>query len=243
MNYGGCANKKGNATVMWDKAPVTQTIARRLQEMIRSGELAAGQKLPSQRVLSERLSVSRPTLREALLTLETLGLVQTLPARGTFVMDPADARPTPTAWRYDDAYDLHDTFQSRLLIEGELCRLAAAAITPQALIQLETACASFEQSWKAGDLVAHVEADLDFHRGIAATCPNRMLASLYQTVQQLLTETQRQPIPNTAGDRMAQSIAEHHAILTALRNADGTAAERAMRAHIRNTAFCAGIEL
>ncbi|RJE79240.1 FadR family transcriptional regulator [Paracoccus sp. JM45] len=228
---------------MWDKAPVTQTIARRLQEMIRSGELAAGQKLPSQRVLSERMSVSRPTLREALLTLETLGLVQTLPARGTFVMDPANTQPPATTWRYDDAYDLHDTFQSRLLIEGELCRLAAPVITPQAMVQLETACASFEDSWKAGDLVAHVEADLDFHRGIAAACPNRMLASLYQTVQQLLTETQRQPIPNTAGERMAQSIAEHHAILTALQKADGPAAEQAMRAHIRNTAICAGIDL
>jgi GntR family transcriptional repressor for pyruvate dehydrogenase complex len=228
---------------MWDKAPVTQTIARRLQEMIRSGELAAGQKLPSQRVLSERLSVSRPTLREALLTLETLGLVQTLPARGTFVMDPANARPVQAAWRYDNAYDLHDVFQSRLLIEGELCRLAAPAITAQALTQLETACTIFEQAWKSGDLVAHVEADLDFHRGIATACPNRMLASVYQTVQQLLSETQRQPIPNTAGERMAQSIAEHHAILTALKNGDGAAAEKAMRAHIRNTAFCAGIDL
>jgi len=228
---------------MWDKAPVTQTIARRLQEMIRSGELAAGQKLPSQRVLSERLSVSRPTLREALLTLETLGLVQTLPARGTFVMDPASARPTPTTWRYDDAYDLHDVFQSRLLIESELARLAAPAITEDALARLRAACTAFEQSWKDGDLVAHVEADLEFHRGIAAACPNRMLATIYQTVQQLLSETQRQPIPNTAGARMAQSIAEHHTILDAMCDGDGAAAERAMRAHIRNTAFCAGLDL
>ncbi len=239
---GSGASGKGSAGVMWDKGPVTQTIARRLQEMIRSGELKAGQKLPSQRVLSEQLNVSRPSLREALLTLETLGLVQTLPARGTFVLDPA-ARPSQTTWRYDDAHDLRDVFQSRLLIEAELCRLAAGAITPAALDTLRTAATAFEAAWSAGDLVAHVEADLAFHRAIAQACSNRMLAQLYQTVQQLLTETQRQPIPNTDPDRMRQSIAEHHAIIAALARADASAAEAAMRDHIRNTARCAGVSV
>lgn len=135
MDGGHDADGKGNARVMWDKGPVTQTIARRLQEMIRSGELKAGERLPSQRALSEQLNVSRPSLREALLTLETLGLVQTLPARGTFVMDPA-TRPAQTTWRYDDAHDLREVFQTRLLIEGELARLAASAITPDALAGL-----------------------------------------------------------------------------------------------------------
>ena len=86
------------------KLPVGQAIARQLQEMIRSGELKPGEKLPSQRVLSERLKVSRPSLREALLTLETLGLVRTLPARGTFVVDPdAEGDGAPSIWRYNDS--------------------------------------------------------------------------------------------------------------------------------------------
>ena len=234
--------QEGATDMIWDKGPLTEAIARRLQQMIRSGELKPGQKLPSQRLLAGQLNVSRPSLREALLTLETLGLVQTLPARGTFVLDPA-SRPASAPWRYDDAHDLRDVFQTRVLIESELCRLAATAMTPPVLSDLNAAAQAFEDAWASGDLVAHVEADLAFHLGIAAACPNRMLTNLYRTVQQLLTETQRHPIPNTNPDRMRQSIAEHWGIVEALERGDGAAAAERMRDHVRNTAQAAGVEL
>ncbi|MDQ1902669.1 FadR/GntR family transcriptional regulator [Paracoccus sp. WLY502] len=227
---------------MWDKGPVAQGVASRLQDMIRSGQLKAGQKLPSQRILSEQLQVSRPTLREALMTLETLGLIQTLPARGTFVLDPASHAPR-TTWRYDDAHDLRDVFQTRLLVEGEMCRLAAAMITPAAVASLTAAADAFEDAWHRRDLVAHVEADLALHQGIADACPNRVLASVYGNLKHLLSETQRQPIPNTDPGRMAQSISEHRLILAALANRDPEAACRRMQEHVRNTARCAGHDL
>lgn len=227
---------------MWDKGPVAQGVASRLQRMISSGELKAGDKLPSQRILSEQLQVSRPTLREALLTLETLGLIQTLPARGTFVLDPADS-PARTSWRYDGAHDLHEVFQTRILIETELCALAAPAMTAEVVANLAATSRRFEEAWHNGDLVAHVEADLALHCGIADACPNRMLASTYFNMQHLLSETQRQPIPNTNSDRMRQSIAEHRAVVEALQARDPDAARMCMRAHIKNTARCAGVSL
>ena len=70
-----------------------------------------------------------------------------------------------------------------------------------------------------------------------------MLTSLYRTAQQLLTETQRQPIPNTDLDRMQQSIAEHRAILEALQLGDSQGARDRMGDHTRNTARCAGVML
>lgn len=228
---------------MLEKTPVTQTIARRLQEMIRTGELKKGEKIPSQRVLSERLKVSRPSLREALLTLETLGLVRTLPARGTFVVDRDGETGPQNVWRYDDAYSITDVFQSRLLIEAELARLAAGRLDADEMARLEEAAAEFEEAWRQGDLVAHVEADLRFHRAIADASPNKMLRRLYYSVHDLLTESQRQPIPNTARDRMAQSMQEHRDIMSALRSGDGERAEAAMRLHIKNTAACAGAAL
>ena len=239
MAPGECAARKGSWDVMWDKEPVTQVIARRLQDMIRSGELKVGDRLPSQRILSDQMNVSRPSLREALLTLETLGLVQTLPARGTFVRDPA-ARPAQTVWRYDAAHDLRDVFQTRLLIEGEICALASTAMTRETLDALRIAAGTFRDAWQRGDLVAHVEADLALHRGIADACPNRMLANVYANMQHLLSETQRQPIPNTDPKRMLQSIEEHRAIIAALEDRDPEAARRYMHQHIRNTARCAG---
>ena len=134
---------------METKLPVGQAIARQLQEMIRSGELKPGEKFPSQRVLSERLKVSRPSLREALLTLETLGLVRTLPARGTFVVDP-DAGVSGSVsgiWRYDDSYSIREVFQSRILIESELCRLSAGALNKATLDALESANGVFANNF------------------------------------------------------------------------------------------------
>lgn len=229
---------------MFERTPVTQAVARRIQEMIRSGELAADQKIPSQRVLSDRLGVSRASLREALLTLETLGLVRTFPARGTFVTGPeTPPQGVRENWRYDDSYDLEDVFQTRLLIECEMAKLAAATFDAEDLTRLRHHAEAFEKAWRDEDLVAHVEADLAFHSAIADACPNALLKRLYVSVQDLLTETQRRPIPNTEMSRMQASIEEHHAILTALELADPEAAAEAMRAHISNTAACAGVQL
>lgn len=95
----------------------------------------------------------------------------------------------------------------------------------------------------ADDLLANVEADLRFHLTIARSCTNRMLQTLYETVQTLLAETQRQPIPRTDPSRMHASIAEHWQIIAALEAGDGQAARAAKQAHITNTAECAGISL
>ena len=221
---------------------VTQAVAATLQDLIRSGALKPDQKIPSQRVLSDQLQVSRASLREALLTLETLGLVRTLPARGTFVTGEV-AAPEPQPWRFDGQIGIGDVFQTRALLETELCRLAAPHVTEAIADRLEAATVAFETAWTAGDLVGHVEADLRFHGLIVETCPNPMLRDFYRSVRDLMTESQRVPIPNTAVARMQASISEHRAILDALRNRDGATAASAMRAHIRNTAACAGVSL
>jgi GntR family transcriptional repressor for pyruvate dehydrogenase complex len=70
-----------------------------------------------------------------------------------------------------------------------------------------------------------------------------MLQTLYETVQTLLAETQRQPIPRTNPSRMHASIAEHWQIISALEKRDGHGARVAMQRHITNTAECAGISL
>jgi GntR family transcriptional repressor for pyruvate dehydrogenase complex len=70
-----------------------------------------------------------------------------------------------------------------------------------------------------------------------------MLQSVYETVQGLLTETQRQPIPRTNPTRMRASLAEHREIIVALSRRDGSAACKAMCRHIANTAACADIDL
>lgn len=229
---------------MLSRTPITHSVARKIQAMILSGELKPGSKIPSQRTFSEDLGVSRASLREALLTIETLGLIRTEPGRGTFVTgaDGSDRRGMEN-WRYADSYPAHDVFAGRVVLESKLARFAARHSSKRLVEALTAATDEMEESWEAHDLVAHVEADKRFHSAIAHGCGNRVLITLYETVCELMYETQRQPIPMTAPGRMRASIGEHREIISAIIAGDGTTAERAMDKHIRNTAACVGIIL
>ncbi len=229
---------------MLSRVPVPQSVARKIQGMILSGELKPGQKMPSQRLFSETLKVSRASLREALLTLEAIGLLRTEPGRGTFVSPDRPAASRHMArWRYSETYPVADVFQTRLMLEGEIAGLSASLMSEADLDGLEVETDKMERHWESGDLLANVEADLEFHLIIASACPNRMLVDLYQSVRDRLTATQIQPIPITEPSRMRASIAEHRRIIDALRRREAEAAARAMESHIRKTARCAGIDL
>lgn len=231
---------------MFNKSLLPQSVAREIQAMIQSGVLKAGEKIPSQREFSQKFGISRASLREALLTLETLGLLKTEAGRGTFVTAPSQAAAGLTGhmapWRYSDSYSVFDVFQTRILLEGEIARLSAGRLTQLQLERMESATRTMEDCWAAQDLVANVGADLEFHAIIVSACANSMLRALYQSVRDQLTETQAQPIPITDPERMRQSIAEHRRIIAALRANDGAGAKREMEGHIRNTARCAGLE-
>ena len=228
---------------MLNKTLLPQTVARDIQTMIQNGELKPGEKIPSQRDFSQRFGISRASLREALLTLETLGLLKTEAGRGTFVAaSPQGVNGHMAPWRYSDSYSVFDVFQTRMLLEGEIARLAAGRLAQTQLERMEAATRRMEECWASQDLLANVEADLDFHGTIVSACSNVMLQALYRTVRDQVTETQRQPIPMTDPERMGASIAEHRRIIAALRANDGPAAKREMETHIRNTARCAGLE-
>lgn len=230
---------------MIDRTPVSQAVARKIQSLIQRGEFPAGERLPSQRTLAEQLGVSRPSLREALMTLETLGLIHTYPGRGTFVVDHASepGLPDSSTWRYSERFAMQDVFEIRMLLEGQLARHAAQMATSDDIAVLLTATDAMEAAWTREDLIANVEEDLLFHRHIASKSRNVLLLQQYEQVSAFLTETQRQPIPFTAVNRMAESIAEHRSIIQAIQVRDADAAEVAMRRHIRNTAACAGVTI
>ena len=111
---------------MLNKTLVPQSVAREIQSMITDGELQPGDKIPSQREFSQKFGISRASLREALLTLETLGLLKTEPGRGTFFAGPAYRQTGNMApLRYSESYSVFDVFQTRIMLEGEIARLAA----------------------------------------------------------------------------------------------------------------------
>ncbi len=227
---------------MLNRTLVPQSVAHEIQAMITDGTLKPGDKIPSQREFSQKFGISRASLREALLTLETLGLLKTEAGRGTFVVGPPQGQAGHMApWRYSESHSVFDVFQTRIMLEGEIARLAAGRVTQLQLEQMENATCAMEESWARLDRLANVEADLEFHGVIVSACSNAMLRTLYETMRDQLAETQRQPIPITNPQRMKESIAEHRRIIAALAANDGPAARREMQTHIRNTAQCAGL--
>jgi GntR family transcriptional repressor for pyruvate dehydrogenase complex len=121
-------------------------------------------------------------------------------------------------------------------LHGPIARLILSSVCVKRL-----ACRQFFHHGGQGWVTVSLEADLEFHGIIASACSNSMLRSLYQTFREQLTETQRQPIPITEPSRMKASVAEHRAIIEALRSNDVDRARLAMEAHVRNTARCAGL--
>ncbi|WP_297007496.1 FadR/GntR family transcriptional regulator, partial [Thalassospira sp. UBA6510] len=105
---------------MFNRTPLPQTVARQIQDMIQNGELTPGDKIPSQREFAQKFGISRASLREALLTLETLGLIKTEAGRGTFVTDPESRSKADMApWRYSESHSVFDVFQTRMILESE----------------------------------------------------------------------------------------------------------------------------
>lgn len=223
-----------------NRTPVTHAAAKQIQTMILDGSLAPGQKIPSQRELAVALKLSRASLREALLTLETIGLIVTQPGRGTFVADVSPNGRTMTAWRHAD-YSVKDVFQTRIMLESQIVRLGTAAITAAQIEELKRLTDQMEKAWDAGDLLGNAEADFEFHGIIVSTCPNRMLVDLYDANRDRIHLTQMQPIAVTDPARMRSSIAEHRMIVQAVGEGDADRAAEAIAVHIANTARCANI--
>lgn len=226
--------------------PVSQAVAQQLQRHLADGTFPPDRRLPSQRDLAALYRVSRPSMREAILMLETLGLLRTEPGRGTFAVDPADAaaaRRTTTGWErwHPGACGPLDVFQTRLLLEPALAAGCALQRDPALVGALSGLTDRMEAAWADRDLLTHAAEDFRFHTAIAQASGNALLASLYTSAGDLIRDTQRVAIPVTGQGRMAESLAEHRAIIAAIRAGDAPAAQGAMAGHIRRTALQSGI--
>jgi len=207
-----------------------ETVERLLQA-IRLGVVGAGERLPSERELAERLGVSRVTLREAIRALSDAGYVESRRGRygGTFVHDTLPAPPEPGG--KVDTVSLEDTLSLRYVLETGAAEMAAARSLSPA-----------DRQHLTGTLAEAAGADLDdyrrkdsrLHLAIAEVTASGSLttamADARTRVNQLLDRIPLLP-PN-----LEHSNAQHEAIVDAILAGDAPAARRAMAEHIEGTA-------
>ena len=198
-------------------ALVPHTTARRIQEMIRVGELREGALLPSQRELSERLDVSRSSLREAA------------------------AEPDLYRWRFGKRYSPSEVYQFRFVTEGHAARLAAMRVSPAELAALMQNLKDFKDAVREQDLVASSQLDFGFHRLVMECSGNRVFADLYGSYGSVLLESQRLPL--TRRERLWEPVTEHENVVHAIEKRDPDSACYFMHVHIMRAADRSGIAL
>lgn len=212
-----------------------------VKRLIASGELKAGDRLPIEKELAAQLGVSRGSLREAVRSLATLGVLETRQGDGTYVtqLDPRSMlRPLEFWAALQEATQSVDLLSVRRVLETESAGLAAVRLTDDELDALEAILADIDSRLSTGQLgpESFIDADAAFHRRIAAASGNPALAAL---IDSLMTKTLRGRLWRaiTERDSVDEAHADHRAILAALRTRD------AERARIRMAAHLLGVEV
>ncbi|TIH40079.1 FadR/GntR family transcriptional regulator [Subtercola vilae] len=214
---------------------VTDEAISRIREMILRGELRPGDRLPPEAELSERLGLSRNSLREAVKALELIRVLDVRRGDGTYV---TSLEPGLLLEAVQFVVDLHqdqsvlELFEVRRILESSAAALAATRMTPDALTDLRR---SVDLAAATDDVAALVEHDLDFHRRIAAASRNDYLSTLLDA---LSSKTVRARLWRgiTEENAAGRTLSEHAAIVEAIAAGDAELAKGLVTAHI------AGIE-
>lgn len=210
----------------------SEEVRRQIEDAIRAGDFPPGERLPSERELVETFGVSRVSVREAIRSLETLGLVRVYQGRGAFVTDRRSGLGEPMArW-----LDLHrDEVLELLGVRGALDeyagQLAVEHFDPVKVAAIEAASVVFRDAVEAGASTDElVPLDIDFHIAIAEASGNRLLYDLLSDLHSYLAESRYLAL--VPEGRPAQSASEHALIVVAIQARDAPLARLATSRHI-----------
>lgn len=206
-------------------------VANQIENLIKSGQIKPGERLPSERNLAASFEVSRPTIREAMIALEIAGLVEIRTGSGIYVVAP---KAYPGELLVDEGPGPFEILEARLLIEAETVSLAAARISAAQLEELERALTDMESENAEGTVTER--ADQKFHCIIAEASQNSALASAVEWLWQLRNQSKISTLfhQRVREEGIHPSLEEHRRIFNALRSRDPMRAREAMRAHIAN---------
>lgn len=166
------------------RSRLSSEVVKRLSSAIQEGRFLPGERLASERTLSEEMGVSRPILREALHVLEMQGLVTTRHGRGTFITSASAELlyADPVHWLLKNRRLVHEFYEARLVIEPECAALASQRARPEEINDLKNIVSSAEKVIQKGEVIAFIGLDIDFHRKIAAMADNTLLYQMLDEV-------------------------------------------------------------
>ena len=212
---------------------VTDEAIEKLKEMIVSGRLRPGDRLPREADLATSLGLSRSSLREAVRALALINILDVRRGDGTYVtsLEPAvmlEALNFIVDFHHDTS--VLEFLQVRRILEPAATALAAERIDSRQVDELRALLDSLGPHPEVDELVA---SDLEFHRRIAVSSGNSVLSSLLDTISAPTTRARIWRGLTQSGAR-ERTLAEHRAILDALAARDGEVARSWATVHIAN---------
>lgn len=204
-----------------------QAVAEKMTHAIVSGQYRVGDRLPPERELALRFGVSRPTLREAIIALELNGLVEVRMGSGVYVTAVRPVREGAIPMGIGP----FELTEARLIFEPEVAALAATQITPEGVAELEALLKEMEKGNRTGNGEV---ADRRFHQRIADATRNSALSAMVDSLWTIRNSSPQcvRLFEKSKAKGYLPVVAEHRAVLEALRAGDPRAAYTAMKNHL-----------
>jgi GntR family transcriptional repressor for pyruvate dehydrogenase complex len=223
------ALRQGDVGVQGNR--VFQVVCEDLKQRIRGGEWLPGERLPSITRLAKDLAVSTGSMREALRSLQSIGLVKIEHGRGVFV---TGLRPSPELSGHFQDVNMGlivALAETRRLLEPELAALAAERGADAELADIEQLAHQMEAQARQG--IDFAEPDVLFHRQIAQAARNPILDQMMESVNDLFLQSRK--LTSIEPGMTARAVRYHLLIAEALRDRNAPQARLLMLAHMNDT--------
>jgi GntR family transcriptional regulator, transcriptional repressor for pyruvate dehydrogenase complex len=207
-----------------------EQVAEQIRRLISSGQLKPGDLLPPERELAVKLGVGRSSIRDAVRTLEVMGILEPRQGHGTVVRDlSTDALVVPLASVLTRKREMvSELLDVRRMLEPALAARAAKNATPQEIAEMGRILERHEAKLRRGEQA--VDEDSEFHYSVALAARNSVVLRVLDVLMDLLRESRSRSLQ--VKGRPRRSFEGHRRILRAIQKGDAKAAEAAVRKHL-----------
>ncbi|WP_080876051.1 FadR/GntR family transcriptional regulator [Oceanobacillus timonensis] len=218
------------------KEKLSDIIFSQLEMMIKTGEYAEGQKLPSENELAKYFDVSRVPIREAISKLVSVGYIESMQGKGSFVkrLDAADEFKTYTYGEFSKK-ELFDLLEMRALLEVEAAGFSAERRTQEALLAIKQALTDFEEI-TSNEYSIGLKADYNFHQAIIQSTENNYIIQTFENLEHVHRNALEYSLQLNLGKprKREEVYSEHERIYWAIKSQNSSEAREAMRIHLIN---------
>ena len=208
-----------------------ESVIEAIKKMIAEDGFKPGDKFYSENILTQKLHVSRSSVREAVRMLEVTGQVNVKHGKGIFITDKMEREFEGfSGWLKHNEQSIQDHFEVRLIIDPKAAGVAALKADEGDIAKMEEVCSDFNTNSGIGNTAGLIKCDEEFHLLLSKSTKNKTLHFLMKTMTKSLPEgwISSLHIPG----RAEKTVSEHREILQAIKDRDTVKAEKAMKSHL-----------